>query len=43
MGWHPASSARVVVSLLLPAGLAVAVENWLALAIDRNGTCGHYK
>ena len=30
MGWHPASPARVVVSLLLPGGLAV--ENWLALA-----------
>ena len=30
MGWHPASPARVVVSLLLPGGLEV--ENWLLLA-----------
>ena len=30
MGWHPASPARVVVSLLLPGSLEV--ENWLLLA-----------
>lgn len=31
MDWHPASPARMVVSLLLPGGLEV--ENWLLLAM----------